>query len=58
MRFDKSVPVPMSLPVDVEMGPQVDDDPDVMLTRREVEVSDMHVGRDIRVLTDGCGTTG
>ena len=52
--FDKTVAVPMTLPVDVEMGPHVDDDPDVMLTGREVEVSDTDVGRDIRVLMDGC----
>ena len=54
VRFDRSAAVPMSLPVDVEMGPQVDDDPDMMLTRWEVEVSDTDVGRDIRVLMDGC----
>ena len=51
VRFDKSAAVPMPLPVDVEMGQQVDDDPDVMLTGREVEVSDMDVVQDIRVLT-------
>ena len=54
VRFDKSAAVPMTLPGDVEMGPQVNDDPDVMLTGRDVELSNMDVGRDIRVLTDGC----
>ena len=54
VRFDKSATLPMTLPVHVDMGPQVDDDPDVMLTGRDVEVSDTDVGRDIRVLTDGC----
>ena len=28
VRFDKMAAVPMTLPVDVDMGPQVDDDPD------------------------------
>ena len=54
VRFDQMAAVPMTLPVNVQMGPQVDDDPDVMLTGQEVEVSDTDVGRDIRVLTDGC----
>ena len=49
-----SAAVPMSLPVDEELGPQVDDDPDVILTGQEVEVSDTDIGRDIRILTDGC----
>ena len=28
MGFDKSAAVPMSLPVEVAMGPHIDDDPD------------------------------
>ena len=39
--FDKTAAVPMTLPVDVEMGPQVDDDPDAMLTGRDVEVGEI-----------------
>ena len=54
VRFDEKAAVPMTLPVDIEMGPQVDDDPDVMLTGRDVELSDTDVGRDIGVLTDRC----
>ena len=37
-RFDKTAAVPITLPVVVEMGPQVDDDPDVVLTGRDMEV--------------------
>ena len=39
MRFDKTAVVPMTLPVDEEMGPQVDDDlddPDIADIRRDV----------------------
>ena len=52
--FDKAAAVPMTLPVDVEMGPQVEEDPDVVLTGRDMEMGDPDVGRDIRVLTDVC----
>ena len=52
--FDKTAAVPMTLPVGVEMGPQVDDDPYVVLTGRDMEVGDTDVDRDIRVLTDVC----
>ena len=52
--FDKMAAVPMTLPVGVKTGPQVEEDPDVVLTGRDMEVSDMDVGRDIRVLTDVC----
>ena len=54
VRFDKTAAVPMTLPVVVEMGPQVNDDPDVVLTERDLEVGNMDIGRDIRVLTDVC----
>ena len=52
--FDKTAAVPMTLPVGVKMGPQVEEDPDVVLTGRDMEVGDTDVGRDIRVLTDVC----
>ena len=40
--------------VGVKMGPQVEEDPDVVLTGWDMEVGDTDVGRDIRVLTDVC----
>ena len=52
--FDKTAAVPMTLPVGVKMEPQVEEDQDVVLTGRDMEVGDMNVGRDIRVLTDLC----
>ena len=52
--FDKTAAVPMTLPVGVKMGPQVEEDPDVVLTGRDMDVGDTDVGRDIRVLTDVC----
>ena len=51
---DKMAAVPLTLPVGVEMGPQVEEDPDVVLTGRDMEMGDMDVSRDIRVLTDVC----
>ena len=51
MMFDKTAAVPMTWPVGVEMGPQVEEDPDVVLTGRDM---DTDVSRDIRVLTDVC----
>ena len=54
VRFDETAAVPMILPVVVDMGPHVDDDQDVVLTGRDMEVDDMDIGRDIRVLTDVC----
>ena len=52
--FDKTAAVPMTLHVGVEMDPQVEEDPDVVLTGRDMEGGDTDVGRDIRVLTDVC----
>ena len=54
VRFDETAAVPIILPVVVDMGPQVDDDPDVLLTGRDMEVDDVDIGRDIRVLMDVC----
>ena len=51
---DKTAAVPKILPVGVEMGPQVDEDPVVVLTGPDMEVSDMDVERDVQVLTDVC----
>ena len=45
--FDKPAAVPMTLPVGVEMGSQVEEDPDVVWTGREMEMGDPDVGRDI-----------
>ena len=50
----KTAAVPMTLPVGVKMGPHVEEDPDVVLTGRDMQVGDTDVGRDIRVLTDVC----
>ena len=36
--FDEMAAVPMPLPVVVETGPQVDYDPDILLSGRELEV--------------------
>ena len=44
VRFDETAAVPITLPVVVDMGPQVDDDPDVVLTGRDMEVDDMDIG--------------
>ena len=44
--FDKTAAVPMTLPVDVEMGSQVEEDPDVS--------RDIQVGYWAVVLTCGC----
>ena len=44
MRFDETAAVPMTLPVDVEMGPQIDDDPD------DPDIADIR--RDVRNLPD------
>ena len=52
--FDKTAAVPTTVPVGMEMGPPVDEGPDVVLTRRDMEVGDIDVDRDIRVLTDVC----
>ena len=52
--FDKTAAVPMTLPVGVEMGSQVEEDPDVVWTGRDMEMGDPDVGRDILVLTDVC----
>ena len=52
--FDKTAAVPMTLPVGVKMGPHVEEDPDVVLIGRDMEMGDSYVGRDIRVLTDVC----
>ena len=52
--FDKTAAVPMTLPVGVKMGPQVEEDPDVVLTGQDMEEGDTDVSRDIRVLTDLC----
>ena len=54
VRFDETAAVPIILPVVVDMGPQVDDDPDVLLTGRDMEVDDVGIGRDIRILMDVC----
>ena len=52
--LDKTAAVPMTLPVGVEMGPQVEEDPDLALTGRNMEMGDPDVDRDIRVLMDVC----
>ena len=52
--FDKTAAVPLSLPVVVETGPQVGCDSDLLLSERDMEVDDMDVNRDIRLLTDVC----
>ena len=44
VRFDKTAAVPMTLPVDVDIGPQVDDDPD------DPDIAD--VRRDVRNFPD------
>ena len=50
--FDKTAAVPMTLPMDVEMGSQVEEDPDVVWTGRDMNMGDPDVNRDIQVLTD------
>ena len=52
--FDKTAAVPMTLPVGVEMGSHIEEDPDVVWTGRYMEMGDLDVGRDIWVLTDVC----
>ena len=54
VRFDETAAVSITLPVVVDMGPHIDDDPDVVLTGRDMEVDYMDIGRDIPVLTDVC----
>ena len=54
---DITAAVPITLPVDVEMGPQVDeapDVPDVVLTRRYMEVDYTDVVLDTQIMTDVC----
>ena len=50
--FDESAAVTMTLPVKVEMGSQVEEDPDVVWTERIMDLSDLDVDHDIQVLTD------
>ena len=50
--FDEMAAVPMTLPVDEEMGSQVEEGPDVVWTGRDIDMCDPDVGRDIQVLTD------
>ena len=38
MLVDKMAGVPLTLPVGVEMGPQVEEDPGVVLTGRDMEM--------------------
>ena len=47
VRFDKTAAVPKTLHVGVAMGPQVDEDPVVVLTGRDMEVGDADVERDV-----------
>ena len=48
--FDKTAVEPMSLPVVVETGPQVGHDPDLYLSKRNMEVDIVDTRRDIRNL--------
>ena len=50
--FDETAAVPTTLPVDEEMGSQVEEGPDVVWTGRDMDMCDLDVGRDIQVLTD------
>ena len=50
--FDETVAVPMTLPVNVDMGSQVEEDQDVVWTEQDMDLGDLDVGRDIQVLTD------
>ena len=50
--FDETVAVPMTLPVVVETGPQVDYDPDILLSGRDIEVGITDITQDIRDLPD------
>ena len=50
--FDETDAVSMTLPVNVEMGSQVEGDLDVVWTERDMDLGDLDVGRDIQVLTD------
>ena len=50
--FDETAAVTMTLPVKVEMGSQVQEDPDVVWTERIMDLSNLDVSRDIQVLTD------
>ena len=50
--FDETAAVPMPLPVVVETGPQVDYDPDILLSGRDIEVGVTDITQDIRVLPD------
>ena len=52
VKLDITAAVPITLPVNVEMGPQVDEGPDVVLAGRDMEVDDTDV-RDTQLLTDG-----
>ena len=57
--FDETAAVPMTLPVDEEMGSQVEEGPDVVWTGLDMYMCDPDVGRDIQVLTDAiCGLRG
>ena len=50
--FDETAAVPMTLPVDEQKDSQVEEGPDVVWTRRDMDMGDPDVGRDIQVLTD------
>ena len=50
--LDIPATVPITLPVDVEMSPQVDEGPDVVLAGRDMKVDDTYVVQDTRLLTD------
>ena len=50
--FDEMAAVPMTLPVDKEMGSQVEEGPDMVWTGRDIDMCDPDVSRDIQVLTD------
>ena len=49
---DETAAVPMHLPMVVETGPQVDYDPDRVLSGRDIEVKVTDITQDIRVLPD------
>ena len=50
--FDETAAVPMTLPVDEEKDSQVEEGPDVVWTKRDMDMGDPDIGRDIQVLTD------
>ena len=51
---DRTAVGPITSHVDVEMGPQVDEGPDVVLAGQDMERDDTDVIRDTRLLTDVC----